>query len=783
MSADKRSTTSSRNRNKNAINLITQEIIRFIADDVEVDFQKCESVIRLLSADNTVAFIARYRRHETGILDAQKIRLIQQSLETAKTIENRKQTVLKSIGTKLTPEIQQSLKQARSLQDVEDINAPFKPGSKGTLANRARELGLEKAAELIRSHSNIENLTSFVQLGKVGLSSNTEVNKGVQHIIADNISKDKETCDLLKRMFEGRHTTIETKVLVKCKKETKYKDYHERYLKLNEAKPHQILAINRAEKEKIIHVRFNFPENIEQRFIYEVERRNIFSTYGSSGFVRGMMTNSLMDAYNRLMIPKLTRQKRSELTKKAEREAVNVFSRNLRRLLLTPPIQGEVILAIDPGFQHGCKIAVVSEHGAVLDTAILDLLGSSTRLCEERLQGLLIQHNCHTIALGNGKGCRETENFITRMKKAGKLKKNVRYSIVGEDGASIYSVSKEAQKEMPNLDVNLRSAVSIARRLQNPMLELIKIEPKHLGVGMYQHDIPEQLLQQALNGVLEDCVSLVGVDLNASSIHALKRIAGLNERKAKEIIAWRDSNGPFRSREQLKLVKGVGEKTFEQCAGFVRIFHHSPEEIIPISKEDNCEPENKKMSGKRKAEGSGPSASKKRKHTPAQISLSILDSTSIHPESYATAKELLNLCNGSLSDIGKPRMNENIDRLIKNKGFPGLCSSLKCDPETLRLIVNGLCQGIGYDIRRDFSKPLFREGVMSIDDLRVNTRLSGRVTNVTTFGAFVDIGVGRDGLVHKSKLPLSGDLGAGDIVEVVCTDIDKTNNRISLRLI
>ncbi|CAB3990707.1 S1 RNA-binding domain-containing 1 [Paramuricea clavata] len=471
------------------------------------------------------------------------------------------------------------------------------------------------------------------------------------------------------RRFENSRITLETKVREEFEKETKYKDYHQSSFSVKQVKSHQILAINRAEGEKILQVKLNCPQNLERIFLHQAERQHILISNRLSGFVRGIMSTSLIDAYNRLMLPKLFRHKRIELTKKAERESVQVFSRNLHRLLLTPPVTGRNVLAIDPGFKHGSKIAVINETGGILDTAVLDLLGRDARHCEERLQGLLLKHNCNTIALGNGKGCRETENFITRMKNAGKLRSDVVYSIVSEDGASVYSVSEEAQKELPNLDVNLRSAVSIARRLQNPMLELIKIEPRHIGVGMYQHDIPEQLLQQALNGVLEDCVSLVGVDLNASGIHALKRIAGLNERKAKEIIAWRERNGSFRSREQLKEVRGIGEKTFEQCAGFVRIFQHPPQIItLDTDSEEGGKSDKGKLSGKRKADGSGPSTSKKRKHTPILILFNKLDSTSIHPESYATATELVSLIKASLTDVGQARIKEKMDNFISNKG-------------------------------------------------------------------------------------------------------------------
>ena len=497
-------------------------------------------------------------------------------------------------------------------------------------------------------------------------------------------------------------------------------------------------------------------------------------------FRRELMRKSLLDSYTRLMLPKLKRQTRCKLYEKAQQESLRIFKENLRRLLLVPPVPGRTVLAIDPGFKHGCKIAIVNENGAILQTAVLDLLGRDTRQCEKRLQGLLIENNCHTIALGNGKGCRETESLITRMKNDGKLKNDVVYSIVREDGASIYSVSEEAEKEMPNLDVNLRSAVSIARRLQNPMLELIKIEPRHIGVGMYQHDMPEQMLQQALNGVLEDCVSLVGVDLNASGIHALKRIAGLNEGKAKEIIAWRERNGLFQSREQLKEVRGIGEKTFEQCAGFLRIFQHHEERIAVDTKSDETvKSKNSKLAGKRKADGSGPSTSKKRKHTPSLIASNILDSTSIHPESYVTATKLVNLTKASMADVGLTQIKGKIDDFINNKGFSTVCTMLKCNAETLRLIVHGLTQKIGHDIRADFALPLFRGGITSIDQVRHGTELKGRVTNVTTFGAFVDIGVGQDGFLHKSVL-LCNNLGAGDIIDVICVNVD--NDRIKLRL-
>ena len=756
------------------------DILQYIADDVNVEYHKVENVVRLLTNDNTVAFIARYRRDITGDMQVTQIRNIKESLERVKTVENRKNSVMKNIHQKLTPEIINSLKLARTLQEIDDIYAPFKPGVKGTLASRAIDLGLGKACDLVFHNYNVENINGFIQPGKKGVSTFQEVKNGVQCILADQISKDKHACDLLKRLFEASHITLDTKIKKEIQ-DRKYKDYHESSISIKRIQSHQILAISRAENEKILSVKLNSPENLKDMFLREAEKQRIYNISAGSAFRRELMRKSLLDSYTRLMLPKLKRQTRCELYEKAQRESVKVFAENLRRLLLASPLTGRNVLAIDPGFKHGCKIAIVNENGAILQTAVLDLLGRDARQCEKKLQGLLIEHNCYTIALGNGKGCRETESLITRMKKDGKLKNDVVYSIVGEEGASIYSVSEEAEKEMPNLDVNLRSAVSIARRLQNPMLELIKIEPKHIGVGMYQHDMPEQMLQQALNGVLEDCVSLVGVDLNASGIHALKRIAGLNERKAKEIIAWREKNGLFRSREQLKEVRGIGEKTFEQCAGFVRIFQHHEERIaIDTESDETVKSNNSKLAGKRKADGSGPSTSKKRKHTPSLIVSNIFDSTSIHPESYTTATKLVNLTKASMADVGQTQIKGKIDDFINKKGFSTVCTMLECNAETLRLIVHGLTQKIGHDIRADFAKPLFKQAIMSIDDIHGGTNLTGRVTNMTTFGAFVDVGVGRDGLIHKSAITCCNNLGVGDIVDVVCVSVE--NNRIALRL-
>ncbi|XP_072027539.1 S1 RNA-binding domain-containing protein 1-like [Amphiura filiformis] len=752
------------------------------------------NVLKLLDDGCSIPFISRYRKEMTNGMQAEKIRDVAAAGEELKTVEVKVAAVFKQVtkSGKMTGGLKGALRNARTIEEVEHLYAPYKTGSKTTLAERARKLGLEPAAKVALEEPWKFNLNNFVKPSQKGLASYAEVEKGCQHIIADIISKDKDCLDKIRNLIKLNGATI-TSTKVKPKKGTeehpdtaKFANYSAYRISLNSIRPHQVLAINRGENLKILSVKVVLPDNTVNNFKRWCELRWVKSS--APGAVQGLVKTSIEDAYNRLIFPLVVREIRSELTKNAERASIDVFGQNLQRLLLTPPIRGKTVMGVDPGFKHGCKLAVTSPIGNILYTGFMFLQPNNAYAQRNMIAEVLHQHRCETIAIGNGTACRETETYFADLIKNGAFAPlDVMYCIVDESGASIWSVSPDAAKEMPDLDPNLRSAVSIARRLQDPLVELVKIEPKHIGVGMYQHDVSEKCLKDALDGVVEDCVSFVGVDLNVCSATILRRISGLDVGKAKKIIDHRDKNGQFVNREQLLQVKGIGPKTYEQCVGFVRIFTQSSTLASSSHNADNDTKDEAshetltKTGRKRKAPSSKSKTTKKAK---TEVKPNPLDMTCIHPESYHIAEQVLNKTGSEVTEIGHSSIRSKMQRLLQTTSVQELAASLigstdtQCGVPTMQLILDGLQQPMDHDIRAEYEKPLFKKSLVSIDDLRRGVTLTGRVKNVVHFGAFVDIGVGESGLLHTSRihqrlLRRGQPLGLGDKLEVKIINIER----------
>jgi len=783
-----------------------------LAQELNLDVEVVQTVIKLLDKGNTVPFIARYRKEQTGGLDPTVLRHIQAQFEQLKTVQERAESVTKKIGEKLTPEIRNSLKNALTMEEVEELYAPFKKGSKGSHAERARELGLGEPAERLLKNPKSVQLQSLIKPNTEGIKNVKQVSLGIQHIIADVLAKDSATLSSIKRMLEKNPIHLESSLSRSATKEKKegggdkkYEQYHGFNISITSLKAHQVLALNRGEQNKILTVKLTIPTRVENQFLAHLRKTWIPSE--ASGSIKKLFGTAVDDAYNRLIKPKISRQYRTSLTKQAEKESVDLFMTNLYRLLLTPPVRGKSVLGLDPGFSHGCKLAMLSSTGEVLVTGVIFPFGKNakTEQAKNTVVDFALSHSCDYVAIGNGVGCREAETFISQLiKQRAFAPLDLAYCIVSEDGASVYSASPEAAAELPSLDTSLRGAVSIGRRLQDPLVELVKIEPKHLGIGMYQHDIPETLLRGALDGVVEDCVSFVGVDLNIAGVSMLRRIAGLTEKKAKAIIARREENGAFTNREQLKSVKGIGLKSYEQCVGFVRIVNSSrlnsnvskpttsglnstadndsAKTVVVLDSDE--EGDVVQRGKKRKGVGAQGGVKKKKKKTETpELSVNPLDMTWIHPESYPVAKSVMKLLGILPEQIGQPVVKTAISKLLQSRKIEELADQLHVGTPTLQHIIDGLRQPTDHDIRINFQKPLFKRNVTSLTDLHPGTQLSGRVTNMTSFGAFVDCGVGRDGLIHNSNMGrFKGKVGLGDLVEVTVKSVDIAKQHIQLML-
>ncbi|XP_072436747.1 S1 RNA-binding domain-containing protein 1 isoform X1 [Chiloscyllium punctatum] len=786
-------------------------ITQVLSERTNTDAWACANVIRLFKEENTIPFIARYRKELTNNMDADTLREVQQTLEELTTVIKKAHTAIQKLAKeeKLTPILNKALLNCQTVEEVEHVFAPYKSGSKKTKAQQARQLGLEPAANLLIDRPGELNLNNYIKANIKGLSNVGEIETGIQHILADMMSKDTETLNHIRKLCEQSVAFIQstlTKATTKekdgHKKDTeKFRLYHNFSCSIRNIHHHQILAINRGEKLKILTVKVSIPDRVKNDFCRWCVNERWRPRYFARPELMKLLKDSAEDSYKRLIYPLLCREFRSRLSTDAEKESVAMFGRNLRQLLLINPVRGRILMGIDPGFKHGCKISIISATGQILHTDVIYIHGPGAQREAEKIRHLLHKYSCSTIVIGNGTACRETESFFADLinrKYFAPL--DVVYCITNEAGASIYSVSPEAAKEMPDLDPNIRSAVSIARRVQDPLAELVKIEPKHIGVGMYQHDVSQTLLKATLDSVVEECVSFVGVDINISSETLMRHIAGLNASRAKNIIEWREKNGPFINREQLKEVKGLGPKTFQQCAGFIRI---NPENIKNFC--SNQQKSNNAAGGQPAAEAgssskaggrgeaTGKTSKKKGKSQGTSVHPNPLDQTCIHPESYNTATRFLSFIIGDLSDIGRPVMQCNVNAALKTHSMEILAEKFETTVPTLQMIIDGLVQPHDYDIRAGFEQQDFKRNIVSLNDLRAGTVLTGRVENATLFGVFVDIGVGRSGLIPiryitADKLPAttrrrSLGLGPGERVEVKVLEIDHIRNRISLDLI
>uniref|UniRef100_A0A9J7Z7R5 S1 RNA binding domain 1 n=1 Tax=Cyprinus carpio carpio TaxID=630221 RepID=A0A9J7Z7R5_CYPCA len=719
--------------------------IQVLAEKSGVEQWVCANIVQLFQEENTIPFMVRYRKELINHMDADAVRDVQLTLEELRSVAKKSRSVsqtLKKEGV-LTSELEMALKNCTTADEIDHVYAPYKKGSKLSKARRAKELGLEPAALALLQEPQKLDLQSSIQPNTKGLSTLDEVATDTDHLSKFTLF----SCYPVTLLF-------------------------------------QTLAINRGENLKILTVKVNIPDRVKNDFC----RWCINVRWRPQGFARPelmtILKNAVEDSYKRFILPFLSRGYRSKLTASAEKESIAMFVRNLRQRLLMCPVRGKVIMGVDPGFHHGCKIAILSPTSQILHTDVVYLHGPAKHKEAEKLNLIFSPHSCPTIVIGNGKACRETEAFFTDLIKQRFFKPlDVSYCITDEAGASIYSVSPEAVKEMPDMDPNLRSAVSIGRRVQDPLAELIKIDPKHIGIGTYQHDVSQSLLRAALDGVVQECVSFVGVDINICSETLMRHIAGLNAGRARSIMEWKEKNGPFLNREQLKLVKGLGPKSFQQCAGFIRINPETVRSSVCSGGNDDLKAPLKQTAEKKKGKGSGSISNQ----------FNPLDQTCIHPESYSIALRFLSQIGGSLDQMGSAGLRQGIESSLKSRGLDVLAKSLDTTPETLQLIVDGLTQPPGFDIRQDFEQADFKREIVSMNDLHDGMVVTGRVTNTALFGAFVDIGVGRSGLIPKrfitpDKLPVdqrqrSLALGPGERVEVRVINVDHQRNRITLDLI
>ena len=716
------------------------DIIAKLTEEFKLKYDQVEKTVGLIDEGNTIPFIARYRKEVTGSLDDTVLRDLNDRLAYLRSLDKRREEVRNAINEqgKLTEELSAAIDSATILTELEDIYRPFKPHRK-TRASVAREKGLEPLAALIMEQrasyepSLEEEAEKYVSdaEGKEVKSAEDALN-GAKDIIAEDIS---DNADFRK---EIRAITFEFGVIAtkKAKEEdSPYAMYYEFAEKVKTLPGHRVLAINRGEKEEFLKVDLNVSEDLILNYLFG----EIITSHKSPAYK--YVSAATVDSYERLIAPSIEREIRTQLFDDASEGAIKVFSKNLKQLLLQPPVKGKIALGLDPGFRTGCKLAVVDATGKVLDTGVIFPTIKSDRKYDEAkviVKKLLSKYGVEIIAIGNGTASRESEQFIVEVLK--ETGTSAKYNIVSEAGASVYSASKLGAEEFPDFDVTQRSAVSIARRLQDPLAELVKIEPKAIGVGQYQHDMKPARLDEALTGVVEDCVNSVGVDVNTASYSLLSYVSGINSKSAKSIVAYREENGEFKSRAQIKKVKGIGDKAFEQCAGFLR---------IPGAKE-------------------------------------ILDNTGVHPESYAAAKALLDKFGYGKDDIGTGKLME-LRKQIKDHGAKKLCEELGIGEPTMYDILDEL-EKPGRDIRDALAAPLLRDDVLAIEDLKPDMVLTGTVRNVIDFGAFVDIGVHQDGLVHVSQISNkfikhpSEALAVGDIVKVKVLSVDIAKKRIGLTM-
>ncbi len=705
-----------------------------LAAEFSMKVEYAQNIINLLDEGNTIPFIARYRKEMHGTLDDQTIRSVSERLEYLRGLDKRREEVYNLIESqeKMTDEIAAALEKAEVLTEIEDIYRPFRPKRK-TRASVAKEKGLEPLAELIFAQGNGnlgEEAAKYIDSEK-GIETAEDAVQGAMDIIAENISDNAEIRKRLKNIIR-LNAFLRTKAS-DPEQDSVYRNYYDYSEPVSKIAGHRVLAVNRGEREGYIKAVIDIPAgkctNIIERLLIT-----------GNGEFSEKVKEAIADSYSRLIFPSVENEIRNELTEKADEQAIALFALNLRNLLMQPPVKGFTAIGLDPGYRTGCKLAVVDETGRVLDTAVIYPTHSKAQIEKSKsvLKKMIHQYHVGIIAIGNGTASKETEMFTAEC--IGEIDDKVSYMVVSEAGASVYSASKLAAAEMPDLDLTLRSAVSIARRLQDPLAELVKIEPKAIGVGQYQHDMPQKRLSEALDGVVEDCVNTVGADLNTASPALLAKVAGITKTVSGNIVAYREENGSFKSRAELKKVSKLGPKAFEQCAGFLRV-----------------------------AESKNP-----------------LDNTAVHPESYDAAKKLLELCGYTPDDI----RNNNLDGLegkVKEIGFADAAAQMGVGVPTLEDIIKELTKP-GRDPRDELPPPLLRTDVLDIKDLKEGMEIMGTVRNVIDFGAFVDIGVHQDGLVHISEISEkrikhpSDVLGIGDVIKVRIISVDADKGRISLSM-
>nr|WP_308167043.1 Tex family protein [Acetivibrio sp. MSJd-27] len=704
-----------------------------IAEELKIKQWQADAAIALIDEGCTIPFIARYRKEKTGELDDQVLRELFDRLTYLRNLKQRKEEVLRSIEEqeKLTDEIALSIQNAKTLAEVEDIYRPFKP-KKRTKATIAKEKGLEPLAQLILAQElktgSIQDLASGYVSDEKGVASGQEALEGAMHIVAENISDDPQIRKLLKA-FLYRTGVISSKQ--SKNEDSVYRMYYEYSEAVNRIANHRILALDRGEKEGFLSVKLEVDEENALALIHK-------QVIKGQSITQQLVRDSALDAYKRLIFPSVEREIRNMLTERAQEQAIKVFSVNLKHLLMTPPFKGKVTLGLDPAYRTGCKIAVVDETGKVLETTVVYPTPPQNKVEQAKavLKKLIEKYQVDLISIGNGTASKESEIFVADLLK--EVDREVHYIVVSEAGASVYSASKLGAEEFPDYDVALRSAVSIARRIQDPLAELVKIDPKAIGVGQYQHDMNQKRLSEALGGVVEDCVNSVGVDVNTASPSLLSFVSGINATVAKNILAYREENGAFQSRRELLKVPKLGKKAYEQCAGFLRI------------------PEGK----------------------------NIFDNTSVHPESYQAAEMMLDILGYQKEDIGNL---DDIHSRIREYGAEKLGEKVEIGLPTLRDIVTELVKP-GRDIRDNAPKPELRSDLLDIKDLKPGMILTGTVRNVIDFGAFVDLGVHHDGLIHISQICKeyikhpSEKLAVGDILKVKIMDVDVQKGKISLTL-
>ena len=710
------------------------DIIKKLAEELQIRPGQAQAVVKLIDEGNTIPFISRYRKEATGALNDEVLRNLYERLNYLRNLEEKKEQVLSSIEEqgKLTEELKKQILAADTLVAVDDLYRPYRP-KRRTRATIAKEKGLEPLANLLSlqqlDHSAEEEAEAYISEEK-GVASAEEALQGAMDIVAEAIADEADYRTYI------REKTMKKGTLTSTAKDEKAESVYEMYYNFEEPVAklagHRILALNRGEKEKILTVKLEAPEEEIIRYLEKktIRRENPYTT--------PYLKEAVADSYQRLIAPAIEREIRNSLTEEAQEGAIRVFGKNLEQLLMQPPIRGQVVLGWDPAFRTGCKLAVVDATGKVLDTVVIFPTAPQNKVAEAKavLKKLIAKYHITLISVGNGTASRESEQVIVELLK--ELPVPVQYVIVNEAGASVYSASKLATEEFPNFDVGQRSAASIARRLQDPLAELVKIDPKSIGVGQYQHDMNQKRLGEALEGVVEDCVNKVGVDLNTASVPLLEHVSGINKTIAKNIVAYREENGIFKNRKALLKVAKLGPKAFEQCAGFLRI-----------------------------SDGTQP-----------------LDATSVHPESYGVAEALLKRLGYSEDELKKgaiPGLHKKISDYKK------LAEELGTGELTLRDIVSEL-EKPGRDPREDMPKPILRTDVLEMKDLKPGMILKGTVRNVIDFGAFVDIGVHQDGLVHISQIcdrfikhPLEA-VSVGDIVDVQVLSVDVAKKRIALTM-